>query len=83
MATYTHIYKFPVADCSRHGGCTDCLGSRDPHCYWNRINGACETNNIGTVNDDGTIAFNATKYVTQFSGCMNMITWIKYMYVKL
>ena len=81
MATYTHIYKFPVANCSRHGSCTACLGSRDPHCYWNTINGMCEKNDIGTVDVEGSFAFD-TRYVIQFSGYNNSIQMITWLYLR-
>jgi hypothetical protein len=59
--TNSKIYKFPLAECSRHQTCLDCVVVRDPYCVWNVDENRCVSNPF-SVSGDGTVTVNGTRF---------------------
>ena len=82
VGTYTRVYKFSVADCGRHLNCGDCIGSRDPYCYWDKMNG-CMRHNLGTVGSETDIPFNIEGYVIPLSALLALCVMVIIIYFFL
>lgn len=36
------VLQIPLANCSLHRSCAECVLARDPYCAWHRLGGSCQ-----------------------------------------
>jgi hypothetical protein len=41
VLSYSNVYRLPLHRCGRYKTCSECIGARDPYCFWDVKNRLC------------------------------------------
>ncbi|KPP79934.1 hypothetical protein Z043_100452, partial [Scleropages formosus] len=63
------VSRVPVESCEQYTSCTECLGSKDPHCGW------CVLHNICSRKDRCERASEPQRFASSLLQCVELSVW--------